>query len=625
MALSVVCEIVDLALASIAPEVVPAADLLADPWAWPHPTVWAADGPFRGFMSLFGPGPQFTLAVDYGPMPRFGAAAAAESALASLASLPEMSATEKATEEMSDGAVDGGAATEEFAPKEPVATKEPKEPAATKEDEEPVATKEDEEPMATKAALAEGPNAKQPPPPPLPPLPPQQQQALASAAAPPGPRPTTLVRAKSLRVESAAAARRVSSARACVRGASPPTRRLLAGSQPAPQPTNPRGWETPRLAGRNRGRAISDGDERHQQGAANGAQPPPTPPRRWERVPSGGGDSEPEGAPEAAANDADGSLLSEEGGTRTISMDDLNAAYFQACSRDGGGGGEEDPAAEPLLLKVLRLEEENGVLKDVALRLEGDVSKLRNVIAATQGMALNTVQTTAYSSVPSFVLPLGVYHPSPGLETHSEVMSDDGSGMVWPPGNTNDRFALPHLTHSSGHLLRRHRRHLSTEGSGSVGGLLSSAAKRAPVSVPPIIPERSPVAPAGHQRARPTSTFASRLSVDLAKHVAWVDEEERRLRSVKEAAFLALQKEVQSLWPRAQVSVYGSFVTALGLPSSDLDLVISLPKVQSLPLAVGPGDLEGRNALKETWQQNLSRTLRSSSWVDPSSVKTITR
>ncbi|RQM20398.1 hypothetical protein B5M09_013333 [Aphanomyces astaci] len=36
-----------------------------------------------------------------------------------------------------------------------------------------------------------------------------------------------------------------------------------------------------------------------------------------------------------------------------------------------------------------------------------------------------------------------------------------------------------------------------------------------------------------------------------------------------------------------------------------------------------PGVLEGRNAIKETWQQHLARKLRSESWVVPESVKTI--
>ncbi|RHY13896.1 hypothetical protein DYB25_008143 [Aphanomyces astaci] len=42
-----------------------------------------------------------------------------------------------------------------------------------------------------------------------------------------------------------------------------------------------------------------------------------------------------------------------------------------------------------------------------------------------------------------------------------------------------------------------------------------------------------------------------------------------------------------------------------------------------MPLLQAPGVLEGRNAIKETWQQHLARKLRSESWVVPESVKTI--
>ena len=49
--------------------------------------------------------------------------------------------------------------------------------------------------------------------------------------------------------------------------------------------------------------------------------------------------------------------------------------------------------------------------------------------------------------------------------------------------------------------------------------------------------------------------------------------------SSKATAILRLRQVVQNLWPRAQVKVFGSYVTGLSLPSSDLDLVICLPKV----------------------------------------------
>lgn len=56
---------------------------------------------------------------------------------------------------------------------------------------------------------------------------------------------------------------------------------------------------------------------------------------------------------------------------------------------------------------------------------------------------------------------------------------------------------------------------------------------------------------------------------------------------------------------------------------SDIDLVICLPKVRRDAPADAAGVLEGRNAIKETWQQNLARKLRLEPWVVPDSVKTI--
>jgi DNA polymerase sigma len=72
------------------------------------------------------------------------------------------------------------------------------------------------------------------------------------------------------------------------------------------------------------------------------------------------------------------------------------------------------------------------------------------------------------------------------------------------------------------------------------------------------------------------------------------------------------------------VKPFGSFVSGLSLPSSDLDLVICLPKVHREAGPEAAGFLEGRNAIKESWQQNLARCLRTQSWVDVSSIKVIT-
>lgn len=64
-------------------------------------------------------------------------------------------------------------------------------------------------------------------------------------------------------------------------------------------------------------------------------------------------------------------------------------------------------------------------------------------------------------------------------------------------------------------------------------------------------------------------------------------------------------------------------MSGLSLPSSDLDLVICLPKVHKEAGPEAAGFLEGRNAIKETWQQNLARCLSKETWVDVASIKVI--
>ena len=99
---------------------------------------------------------------------------------------------------------------------------------------------------------------------------------------------------------------------------------------------------------------------------------------------------------------------------------------------------------------------------------------------------------------------------------------------------------------------------------------------------------------------------------------------ERRM-TAKMTALRHCKVAVQSIWPRAQVNVYGSFVTELQLPSSDLDVVICLPKVRRVinhqwAIASHAGTLEGTDAIKETWQEQLSRCLLRCPWVLPDTL-----
>ena len=77
---------------------------------------------------------------------------------------------------------------------------------------------------------------------------------------------------------------------------------------------------------------------------------------------------------------------------------------------------------------------------------------------------------------------------------------------------------------------------------------------------------------------------------------------------------------VTTIWPRAQVHLYGSHRSDLRLPSSDLDFVICLPNVHKKAPADTPGALEGRNAINESNQKLLARKLKSESWIGESII-----
>lgn len=68
---------------------------------------------------------------------------------------------------------------------------------------------------------------------------------------------------------------------------------------------------------------------------------------------------------------------------------------------------------------------------------------------------------------------------------------------------------------------------------------------------------------------------------------------------------------------------YGSYVSGLSIPTSDMDLIVCLPKVQLEEAPNKSGILEGRNSIKETWQQNLFRVLSKETWIESKSIKVI--
>lgn len=82
-------------------------------------------------------------------------------------------------------------------------------------------------------------------------------------------------------------------------------------------------------------------------------------------------------------------------------------------------------------------------------------------------------------------------------------------------------------------------------------------------------------------------------------------------------------RSLQVLWPRSRTNIFGSNATGLSLPTSDVDLVVSLPPVRNLEPIKEAGILEGRNGIKETCLQHAARYLANQEWVKNDSLKTV--
>jgi DNA polymerase sigma len=117
----------------------------------------------------------------------------------------------------------------------------------------------------------------------------------------------------------------------------------------------------------------------------------------------------------------------------------------------------------------------------------------------------------------------------------------------------------------------------------------------------------------------------SRLSKDILKFLHSTDMQLKKQNTKRLQAVERMTRLVKAVWPRAQVKLYGSHVTGLCVPSSDLDFVVCLPAVHKNAPAVAPGALEGRNAVNESSQRLLARRLKGESWIDPRSMKLIER
>lgn len=116
---------------------------------------------------------------------------------------------------------------------------------------------------------------------------------------------------------------------------------------------------------------------------------------------------------------------------------------------------------------------------------------------------------------------------------------------------------------------------------------------------------------------------ASPLTREIKYFVSILDSYSESVHRSKLDVLRRIRSCVSNQWPRAQAKPFGSFVTGISLPTSDLDVVICLPKVRKEAEPNAPGVLEGRNAIKQTWQQKLTQGLIREDWVDASSIRVI--
>jgi DNA polymerase sigma len=97
----------------------------------------------------------------------------------------------------------------------------------------------------------------------------------------------------------------------------------------------------------------------------------------------------------------------------------------------------------------------------------------------------------------------------------------------------------------------------------------------------------------------------SMLDYDIADFVAHNRRRVAALDKYRLCALSKVQTAAASLWPRAQCKIFGSVATGLSVPSSDMDIIVCLPKVmsrESEPSLARAGVMQGRHVIKGTLQ-----------------------
>jgi hypothetical protein len=269
---------------------------------------------------------------------------------------------------------------------------------------------------------------------------------------------------------------------------------------------------------------------------------------------------------------------------------------------------------------VVALRESLRDYRDMCLTLGAEVAKLKNMLACQRGTALypdlNYAQGVSQTPPDPLAFdPQAVsrfFKYTPRARTLA-AMSDAGLR-----GEHESQASEDDMQESGNRMVKPDTLGHTLSGATIAGSDVSwdHASSQVCHLPPPTRDLHDPVSLSGTH---------SRLAKDILKFLDSTNMQLRKQNTKREKAVERMTRLVNAVWPRAQVTLYGSHVTGLCIPSSDLDFVICLPAVHKNAPAVAPGALEGRNAVNESSQRLLARRLKGESWIDPRSMKLIER
>lgn len=289
-------------------------------------------------------------------------------------------------------------------------------------------------------------------------------------------------------------------------------------------------------------------------------------------------------------------------------------------------------SAAPDMEDINILREERNAYRDMCLTLGAEVAKLKNLLSSERGTSMHpmmlypTTPMKPYcfnsSYDPEFMAPF--FHGTKAAMSdagvqrhdHDSIRSEDGTDIVQGTIGGAESVGLSWIGHHSGGNNMRG----TPTGTGTYVGSDSSVGQMGSLISGGFRPLNR-----DSLWSTPFHGLQSRLSKDIYNFLEKISIQLNKQDIKRKSAIDRLSKMVTALWPRAQIKIYGSHVSNLCLPSSDLDFVICLPAVHKNAPAAAAGVLEGRNAINETWQKLLARKLKGESWIDPRSIKLIER